>query len=130
MGVLAERARRLVQEAPVFDAHVDTLQRSLDLGHALGERTPGHLDLVRGREGGLGSVEQFVTAYEEAGGGPVDRAALDWWRVRGTLRWGVICRYQAHRHLSGQTRSVELATIGRRVCETEWDVLDLLEAAL
>ena len=50
--------------------------------------------------------------------------------VLGTLRWGVICRYQAHRHLSGQTRSVELATIGRRVCETEWDVLDLLEAAL
>ncbi len=80
--------------------------------------------------GGLGSVEQFVTAYEEAGGGPVDRAALHWWMVLGTLRWGVICRYQAHRHLSGQTRSVELATIGRRVCETEWDVLDLLEAAL
>lgn len=79
--------------------------------------------------GGLGSVEQFVTAYEDAGGGPVDRAALHWWMVLGTLRWGVICRYQAQRHLSGQTRSVELATIGRRVCETEWDVLDLLEAA-
>lgn len=79
--------------------------------------------------GGLGSVEQFVAAYEQAGGGPVDRAALHWWMVLGTLRWGVICRYQAERHLSGQTRSVELATIGRRVCETEWDVLDLLEAA-
>jgi hypothetical protein len=24
---------------------------------------------------------------------------------------------------------VELATIGRRVCETEWDLLDLLEGA-
>ena len=79
--------------------------------------------------GGLGTVEQFVAAYEHAGGGPVDRAALHWWMVLGTLRWGVICRYQAERHLSGQTRSVELATIGRRVCETEWDVLDLLEAA-
>ena len=79
--------------------------------------------------GGLGSVEEFVAAYEQAGGGPVDRAALHWWMVLGTLRWGVICRYQAERHLSGQTRSVELATIGRRVCETEWDVLDLLEAA-
>ena len=32
-----------------------------------------------------------------------------------------------HRHLSGQTPSVELAAIGRRVSETEWDVLDLLE---
>ena len=40
----------------VFDAHVDSLQRMLDLGHDLGTRTPGHLDLVRGREGGLGAV--------------------------------------------------------------------------
>ncbi len=78
--------------------------------------------------GGLGSVEDFVTAYERAGGEPVDRSALHWWLVLGTLRWGIICRYQAERHLSGQTRSVELAAIGRRVCETEWDVLDLLEA--
>jgi hypothetical protein len=39
----------------------------------------------------------------------------------------VICRYQAQRHLSGQMPSVELATVGRRVCETEWDLLNLLE---
>lgn len=77
--------------------------------------------------GGLGSIEEFVTAYEAAGGAAVDRAALRWWLVLATLRWGVICRFQAERHLSGQSRSVELAAIGRRVCETEWDVLDLLE---
>lgn len=40
----------------VFDAHVDSLQRQLDLGHDLGRRTPGHLDLERGRAGGLGAV--------------------------------------------------------------------------
>ena len=57
----------------------------------------------------------------------VDRVAFHWWLVLATLRWGVICRYQAERHLSGQFRSVELATIGRRVCETEWDLLDLLD---
>ncbi|WP_233209318.1 phosphotransferase family protein [Mycobacterium sp. ENV421] len=79
--------------------------------------------------GGLGSIDDFVAAYEEAGGAPVDRATLRWWLVLATLRWGVICRFQAERHLSGQTRSVELAAIGRRVCETEWDVLDLLEGA-
>lgn len=79
--------------------------------------------------GGLGSVEEFVSAYEQAGGSPVDRDALRWWLVLGTLKWGIICRYQAERHLSGQTRSVELAAIGRRVCETEWDVLDLLETS-
>jgi aminoglycoside phosphotransferase (APT) family kinase protein len=77
--------------------------------------------------GGLGSVEDFLHGYENAGGAAVDRAAFHWWLVQATLRWGVICRYQAERHLSGQTRSVELATIGRRVCETEWDLLNLLD---
>jgi aminoglycoside phosphotransferase (APT) family kinase protein len=79
--------------------------------------------------GGLGSIDDFVAAYEQAGGAAVDRAALRWWLVVATLRWGVICRFQAERHLSGQSRSVELAAIGRRVCETEWDLLDLLEGA-
>ena len=80
--------------------------------------------------GGLGTVEEFVAAYEQAGGVAVDRGALRWWLVLGTLKWGIICRYQAERHLSGQTRSVELAAIGRRVCENEWDILDLLESDL
>lgn len=78
--------------------------------------------------GGLGSIEEFVTAYESAGGAPIDRDSLHWWLVLATLRWGVICRYQYERHRSGQTRSVELAAIGRRVCETEYDLLTLLEA--
>lgn len=79
--------------------------------------------------GGLGSVEEFLTCYQRASGTAVEPARFRWWLVLGTLRWGVICRYQAHRHLSGQTRSVELAAIGRRVAETEWDLLDLLEHA-
>ncbi len=76
--------------------------------------------------GGLGSIDSFLRDYEEASGTAVDREAFHWWLVLATLRWGVICRYQAERHLSGHARSVELATIGRRVCETEWDLLDLL----
>ena len=79
--------------------------------------------------GGLGSVETFLSAYEEAAGTVVDRAAFRWHLTVATLRWGVICRFQAERHLSGQTPSVELAAIGRRVSEPEWDVLDLLEGA-
>jgi aminoglycoside phosphotransferase (APT) family kinase protein len=77
--------------------------------------------------GGLGSIETFLSAYEAAAGTTVDRQAFRWWLTVATLRWGVICRFQAERHLSGQTPSVELAAIGRRVSETEWDVLDLLE---
>ena len=44
----------------------------------------------------------------------------------GTLKWGVICMLQARAHLDGQSRSVELAAIGRRVCETEHDLFLLL----
>lgn len=79
--------------------------------------------------GGLASVEEFLLAYERSSGTALDRAAMHWWLVLSTLRWGVICRYQAERHLSGKTRSVELAAIGRRVCETEFDLLTLLETA-
>lgn len=77
--------------------------------------------------GGLGEIETFLSAYEASSGTKLDRASFRWWLVLATLRWGAICRYQAERHLSGQTRSVELAAIGRRVCETEWDLLTLLD---
>jgi len=78
--------------------------------------------------GGFGSVDQLVAAYEEASGRTVDGTALHWWEVLGTLRWGVICIVQSVTHLSGAVRSVELAAIGRRVCEVEWDLLELLAA--
>lgn len=76
--------------------------------------------------GGFGSYEQLVTAYQEAGGGPVDLEALRWWEILGIVKWGVICVLQAQRHLSGGERSIELAAIGRRACENEWDLLQLL----
>jgi aminoglycoside phosphotransferase (APT) family kinase protein len=76
--------------------------------------------------GGFGSVEQLVAGYTKNGGVPVDGEVLRWWETFGTLRWGVICIVQALTHLSGAVRSVELAAIGRRVCEVEWDLLELL----
>lgn len=79
-----------------------------------------------GRVGGFGRLDELVAAYEEATGCPVDRDALNWWEVLGTLKWGVMCMLQANTHLSGATRSVELAALGRRVCEVEHDLLLLL----
>jgi aminoglycoside phosphotransferase (APT) family kinase protein len=76
--------------------------------------------------GGFGTYDQLVNAYEAAGGGPVDRDALHWWETLGTLKWGIMCIMQAFTHTSGAVRSVELAAIGRRVCEVEWDLLALL----
>jgi aminoglycoside phosphotransferase (APT) family kinase protein len=76
--------------------------------------------------GGVATREAVVQAYEEAGGAAVDLDALRWWELLGTLKWGVMCIMQAWGHLSGASRSIELAAIGRRVCENEWDVLGLL----
>ena len=78
------------------------------------------------RVGGFGSVDELVGAYEATAGEVVDRDALHWWEVLGTLKWGIICVVQAATHLTGVVRSVELAAIGRRVCEVEHDLLLLL----
>ncbi len=76
--------------------------------------------------GGFGTYDQLVDAYEAESGATVDRDALRWWEVLGTLKWGVMCIMQAATHLTGVVRSVELAAIGRRVCENEWDLLELI----
>jgi aminoglycoside phosphotransferase (APT) family kinase protein len=75
---------------------------------------------------GLGRREELLAAYRAAGGADVTPDELRWWEIFGTLRWGVICMEQAQAHLSGTHRSVELAAVGRRVCEQEWDLLLLL----
>jgi aminoglycoside phosphotransferase (APT) family kinase protein len=73
---------------------------------------------------GVGTREELLASYVEAGGPVVDVDTLRWWEAFGTLRWGVICVQQAAAHLSGLVRSVELAAIGRRICEVELDLLD------
>jgi aminoglycoside phosphotransferase (APT) family kinase protein len=80
-----------------------------------------------GPVGGFGEREELYAAYEAAGGRPVDPDVARWWEVLGTLKWGVMCIIQTATHLTGQTRSVELAAIGRRVCENEYDLLALID---
>lgn len=76
--------------------------------------------------GGLGSYRELFDAYEQASGLPVDPEVVRWWEVLGTLKWGIMCIMQARAHLDGWSRSMELAAIGRRVCENEHDLLLLL----
>jgi aminoglycoside phosphotransferase (APT) family kinase protein len=76
--------------------------------------------------GGFGAYDQLFVAYSTAAGVEVDPDAVHWWEVLGTLKWGVMCIMQASTHLNGFSRSVELAAIGRRVCENEYDLLELL----
>ena len=78
------------------------------------------------RAGGFGSVEDLLAGYRAVSGEDVTSQELAWWELLGTVKWGVICAMQAHYHLSGATRSVELAAIGRRIAENEHDALNLL----
>jgi aminoglycoside phosphotransferase (APT) family kinase protein len=77
--------------------------------------------------GGVGGYDALLAAYESATGSPADPDALLWWEVLGTLKWGIMCMLQASAHLLGFSRSHELAAIGRRVCENEYDILLALE---
>jgi aminoglycoside phosphotransferase (APT) family kinase protein len=76
---------------------------------------------------GIGSYEELFDAYAASAGRPVDRSAVRWWEVLGSLKWGIMCGLQANAHLSGAYRSVELAAIGRRIAEQEEDVLRLID---
>jgi aminoglycoside phosphotransferase (APT) family kinase protein len=73
--------------------------------------------------GGFGSRADLMSGYAEGGGTPPDESTQHWWEVYGTVRWALLCRRQAARYLAGGERSVELAVLGRRVCEQEFDVL-------
>ncbi len=74
---------RLAARRPVFDAHADSLQLALDLGRDLGTRGAGHLDLVRGRAGGLGALV-FVSWCDPKFIAAGEHGARE--RTRGLLR--------------------------------------------
>jgi aminoglycoside phosphotransferase (APT) family kinase protein len=75
---------------------------------------------------GVGRLDELITAYEAAGGATVDRDRVLYWEAFGNVKWAVICARQAHDHLTGLRRSHELASLGRRICEPEWDLLELI----
>ena len=75
---------------------------------------------------GIGALEPFLDAYEQAGGTRPDEERLLWWEAMGNVKWAVICARQAHDHLTGARPSAELASLGRRIAEPEWDLLQLV----
>lgn len=73
--------------------------------------------------GGFGPRADLMAGYAAGGGTPPDEQTQRWWELYGTVRWALLCRGQAERYLSGAEPSIELAVLGRRVCEQEYDVL-------
>ena len=80
------------------------------------------------RVGGFGELEPLLDAYHAAGGADIEPVEIDWWDMLGSFKWGVMCMIMYEAFRSGADPSVERAAIGRRVSETEIDLVNLLEA--
>ncbi len=76
--------------------------------------------------GGFAALPVLVDAYREAGG-DFDPDGFHWWKVYGTLRWGIGLAKQAAQHIDGSVPSIVMAASGRRVAELEYDLLALLD---
>ena len=81
------------------------------------------------RLGGVGPVEPYLERYNELTGFDVLPYELDYWELAGNVGWAIGCLTQMQRHLTGQDRSVELATLGRLGAEVEYEICNLLEKA-
>ena len=79
------------------------------------------------RVGGFGQLEELLEAYEASGGHAFTADQIDWWEILGSLKWGIMCMIMYEAFRSGADASVERAAIGRRVSETEIDLINLLE---
>ena len=73
--------------------------------------------------GGFGTRADLMSGYAAGGGLPPDEETQRWWELYGTVYWALLCRRQAERYLAEAEPSIELAVLGRRVCEQEYDIL-------
>lgn len=81
------------------------------------------------RVGGFGQLSDLLETYNAKTGAEITSKEIDWWETLGSLKWGIMCMIMYEAFRSGADASVERAAIGRRVSETEIDLINLLEAA-
>jgi aminoglycoside phosphotransferase (APT) family kinase protein len=81
----------------------------------------------KNRVGGFGQLDDLLEAYAAGGGRAFSSEEIDWWEILGSLKWGIMCMIMYEAFRSGSDPSVERAAIGRRVSETEIDLINLLE---
>lgn len=81
------------------------------------------------RVGGFGQLDELLSRYNQKTGADIIASEIDWWEMLGSLKWGIMCMIMYEAFRSGADASVERAAIGRRVSETEIDLINLMEAA-
>ena len=78
--------------------------------------------------GGIAHRDAFYKAYQLASGRTLDKDLIAYWETMAHVRWAVIALQQSMRHRSGAEPSLELALIGRRLAELEYECLNLTGA--
>ena len=76
---------------------------------------------------GLGSLQDYVSAYQQESGAEVDPVRFRFWLVYRTVWWALGCLDNARMWRSGEDRMLERVVISRRTSEQELDLLLLLE---
>lgn len=79
------------------------------------------------RVGGFGDLNMLLDTYNKTSGKNFLAKEIDWFEILGSLKWGIMCMTMYEVFRSGADPSVERAAIGRRVSETEIDIINLLE---
>ena len=72
-------------------------------------------------------MADLLAGYAEAGGTPISAERLDFWTMVGSLKWGVMTTIMYAAYLADPTAGPERAVIGRRMSETEADIVAILE---
>jgi aminoglycoside phosphotransferase (APT) family kinase protein len=80
--------------------------------------------------GGFGDYQDLLDGYHDAGGARIDLEEVRYWQLFGSFKWGVMCLIMYSTFASGADPTVERAMIGRRVSETEIDLINLMEGRL
>lgn len=76
---------------------------------------------------GLGSIADYIAAYEAEAGVTIDPARFRFWTIYRTVWWALGCLKMAAQWRSGADRMLERVVISRRTSEQELDLLLLLE---
>lgn len=76
---------------------------------------------------GLGSIEDYIAAYEAEAGITIDLGRFRFWTIYRTVWWALGCLKMAAQWRSGADRMLERVVISRRTSEQELDLLLLLE---
>ncbi|OBV10919.1 phosphotransferase [Erythrobacter dokdonensis] len=76
---------------------------------------------------GLGSIADYIAAYEAEAGVIIDPARFRFWTIYRTVWWALGCLKMAAQWRSGADRMLERVVISRRTSEQELDLLLLLE---